>query len=110
MTVKSKRGRRRYVVFSVPAGLTREDLIHRIPGGRRFNVIQSAEGMAIVRCAPEEIGECEAAVKAVAAEAEIVTVSGTLRTLRDRYPVLKRNAPPKPVREKGPKQARMHLV
>lgn len=104
MTVKSKRGRRRYVVFSVPAGLTREDLIRKIPGGRRFNVIQCAEGMAIVRCAPEEIGECEAAVRTVAGTAETVSVSGTLKTLRDKYPILKRNAPPKPSVKKDPKQ------
>ena len=104
MTVKSKRGRRRYVVFSVPAELTREDIIHGLPGGKRFNVIQCAEGMAIVRCSPEEIGECETAVRNASSAAEIVTVSGTLKTLRDRYPVLKRNAPPKPSAKKTPKQ------
>ncbi len=105
MTVKSKRGRRRYVVFSVSPGLTREALIHGIPGGRRFNVIQCAEGMAIVRCAPDEVEECTAAVRRAEAGAETVCVSGTLRTLRDRYPVLKRNAPPKPAKDKAPKQA-----
>ncbi len=104
MTVKSKRGRRRYVVFSVPSGLTREDLIHGLPGGRRFNVIQCAEGMAIVRCSPEEIDECAAAVRTAESGAEVVTVSGTLRTLPDRYPVLKRNAPPNPAQKKAPKQ------
>ena len=103
MTVKSKRGRRRYLVFTVSDIASRESMIHRIPGGKRFNVIQCAEGMAIVRCAPDEIGECTEAVRVAEPSAELVTVSGTLRTLRDRYPVLKRNAPPKPSRAPKPK-------
>ena len=57
MTVKSKRGRRRYLVFTVPGSASRESMIRAIPGGKRFNVIQCAEGMAIVRCAPDEIEE-----------------------------------------------------
>lgn len=55
MTVKSVRGRRRYVVFAVSPGLDRETVVRRIPGGRRFPVIQCAEGYAVVRCAPAEI-------------------------------------------------------
>ncbi len=106
MTVKSERGRRRYVVFRVSADLTRETLIRGIPGGKRFNVIQCAEGWAVVRCAPSEIEECEGAVRAVFPGAETVTVSGTLRTLRDRYAVLKRNAPAKPVRKTAPEPGR----
>ena len=90
-------------MFTVPASASRESMIRGIPGGRRFNVIQCAEGMAIVRCAPEEIRECTDAVKTAEPSAELVTVSGTLKTLRDRYPVLKRNAPPKPSRAPKPK-------
>ena len=106
MTVKSVRGRRRYVAFNVSGTLTREVLIRGIPGGRRFNVIQCAEGWAIVRCSPAEIGECEAAVRSVCPDAKTVTVSGTLRTLRDRYPVLKRNAPPKPAKKAAPERTK----
>ena len=95
MTVKSKRGRRRYLVFTVPGSATRESM--------RFNVIQCAEGMAIVRCAPDEIEECTDAVRCAEPTAELVTLSGTLKTLRDRYPVLKRNAPPKPSRAPKPR-------
>lgn len=102
MTVKSKRGRRRYVVFTTVPDNTRDRMVHRIPGGKKFNVIQCAEGMAIVRCAPDEVEECVAAVKTVDPTAEMVTMSGTLRTVRDKYPVLKRNAPPKPSRSKQP--------
>lgn len=96
MTVKSVRGRRRYVVFAVSPGLDRETVARRIPGGRRFPVIQCAEGYAVVRCAPAEISECAKAVGAVDPSSHIVTVSGTLKTLRDGNPVLKRTAPPKP--------------
>lgn len=96
MTVKSIRGRRRYLAFFTSPGMTREKMVKSIPGGKKFNVIQCAEGMAIVRCAPSEFGECCGAVKTADACAEFATMSGTLRTLRDRYPVLKRNAPPKP--------------
>ena len=105
MTVKSVRGRRRYVAFKVSGTLTREVLIRGIPGGRRFSVIQCAE-WAIVRCSPAEIGECEAAVRSVCPDAETVTVSGTLRTLRDKYPVLKRNAPPKPAKKAAPERTK----
>lgn len=98
MTVKSKRGRRRYIVFTVDPELTRETLIRLIPGGKRFNVIQCAGGMAVVRCAPDEVDECESAVKTAEPSAEPLVMSGTLRTLRDRYPLLKETAPPKPGR------------
>lgn len=104
MTVKSERGRRRYVAFVTDPELTKEAVVHRIPGGKRFNVIQYAEGMAIVRCAPEEIDECVASVRQVDPFSEVLTVSGTLRTLRDRYPLLKKTAPPKPRRAPAPKK------
>ena len=84
MTVKSKRGRRRYLVFTVPESASRESMIRSI-------------------CAPDEIEECTGAVRAAEPSAELVTVSGTLKTLRDRYPVLRRNAPPKPSRAPKPK-------
>lgn len=102
MTVKAIRGRRRYLVFTVMPQLDRETLVHNIPGGKRFNVIQCAEGKAIVRCSPQEIQECSDAVRKVDGTAELVTLSGTLKTLRDKDPVLKRNAPPKPSRRKTP--------
>lgn len=101
MTVKAIRGRRRYLVFNVSEKTTREHMVRTIPGGKKFNVIQSAEGMAIVRCAPDQFDECVAAVKVTDPSAEFVTMSGTLKTVRDKYPVLKRNAPPKPPRSKS---------
>lgn len=55
MTVKSERGRRRYIAFKVSPSLTRRALIESIPGGKTFNVIQCARGMAIVRCSPANV-------------------------------------------------------
>lgn len=96
MTVKSERGRRRYIAFKVSPSLTRRALIESIPGGKTFNVIQCARGMAIVRCSPANVKECEAAVGAADPSAEPLAMSGTIRTLRDRYQVLKETAPEKP--------------
>lgn len=104
MTVKSERGRRRYIAFVTNPAMTRESAIHLIPGGKRFNIIQCSDGMAIVRCSPTEIDECIAAFGRVDPSSEALTVSGTLRALRDRYPVLKITAPPKPHRQSVPKK------
>ncbi len=102
MTVKSKRGRRRYVAFITSPEMTKQEMVDRIPGGRTFNVIQCSEGMAIVRCGPSDVGRCEEAVRACDPQAHAVRTSGTLRTLRDEYPVLKKNAPPRPPRRGTP--------
>ncbi len=104
MTVKSERGRRRYIAFTADPEMTKESAVRIIPGGKRFNIIQCAEGMAIVRCAPEEIDECISAFRQVDPTCEALTVSGTLRTLRDRYPILKKTAPPKPRKSPAPKK------
>ncbi len=98
MTVKSIRGRRRYIAFVTAPGMTKPDMVAAIPGGKTYNVIQCAEGMAIVRCGPADIERCVRAVKVCDPTAYPVKTSGTLRTLRDCYPVLKKNAPPKPPR------------
>lgn len=106
MTVKSKRGRRRYIAFRTSPGMTRGRMISSIPGGRTFNVIQCAEGMAIVRCSPDNVDECEAAVREADPSAEALCMSGTLRALRGRYPALRRNAPPRPPRKGVPPKTR----
>ena len=102
MTVKSKRGRRRYIAFVTSPGMTKQKMVENIPGGKTFNIIQCAEGMAIVRCSRTNIEQCEKAVRSCDPTAYAVRTSGTLRTLRDGYSVLKRNAPPKPPRKGVP--------
>ena len=97
MTVKAQRGRRRYIAFMTAPTLTRSGLIAGLaPWGRTYNVIQCAGGMAVVRCSPAQRESCIAAVREADASCRPVAASGTLRTLRDRYKVLRDNIPPRP--------------
>jgi len=105
MTVKAKRGRRRYIAFDVSPGLTASELTGRL-SKNRFKVIQCAGGMAIVRCPDGETERCIEAVVSADPNAVSRRVSGTLRTLRDRYRILRENAPPRPPR-KGTKPPEM---
>ncbi|MFA6870514.1 MAG: hypothetical protein WCQ63_06005 [Methanomethylophilus sp.] len=105
MTVKAQRGRRRYIAFSTNPALTRNDLIAGLaPWGRTYNVIQCAAGMAIVRCSPAQREACIAAVRQADSSCNPVDTSGTLRTLRDRYPALKAHIPPRPQNHVRPPQ------
>lgn len=90
------------MAFATSPEMTKQKMVDSIPGGRTFNVIQCAEGMAIVRCGPSEIDKCEEAVRECDPQARALKTSGTLRTLRDEYPILKKNAPPKPPRKGAP--------
>lgn len=96
MTVKANRGRRRYIAFDVSPGTTAEGLAASLP--KRYKVIQCAGGMAIVRCV-EDVEGCIASVRRADPGSVSRRTSGTLRTLRDRYSVLRENAPPRPPRK-----------
>ncbi len=95
VTVKAKRGRRRYIAFDVPADLDMGGLIQKLPRGR-FRVIQCAGGMAAVRCDAQETKDCIEAVTHAVPGAVPRRTSGTIKTLRDRYSVLRDNRPPRP--------------
>ena len=93
MVVKAVRGRRRYIVYTVPAEAGRtevlsalEKLTESMPDIR---VITSFEGKAIVRCSPQEIEQVSAAMKAYFPGSESLITSGTLRKIREVYPELK---------------------
>ena len=93
MVVKSVRGRRRYIVFTVPAEAGRatvlealSDLAEAMPDLR---VITSFEGKAVVRCSPSEIDTVTAKMKATFEGSESLITSGTLRKVREVYPELK---------------------
>ncbi len=93
MVVKSVRGRRRYVVFTVPAETGRNDmldalssLVQEMPD---FKVITSFGGKAIIRCSPSEIEKISSTMKERYPDTESLITSGTLRTVRDAYPELK---------------------
>jgi RNase P/RNase MRP subunit POP5 len=87
MTVKAKRGRRRYIAFRLADGCTHEQGLHAIArlqlsniGG--FKVIQYEGAAGIVRAAEPERDKL---VSCMAATAVLVPMrtSGTLRALRE---------------------------
>ena len=91
--MKSVRGRRRYVALHVPADLRRDGLVKAlepfsgtIPG---LKVITCGDGWAVVRCSPAEVDSAISAVTGTFPGSEPVLTSGTLKTLRDRYPELR---------------------
>ena len=96
MTVKSDRGRRRYIAFKTGEAIEKDELVSRLKSRTvRPYVIQCSDGWAIVRTEPSE---CESAMSAVADAcpgSEPLSTSGTLRTLRGKYPELQRLRPPK---------------
>ncbi|MDY0293689.1 MAG: hypothetical protein RBQ77_03865 [Candidatus Methanomethylophilaceae archaeon] len=95
MAVKEKRGRRRYVAFRVGPRTTKEALIGKLRALRGESapyVVQCSSGWCIVRCPPKDVDDTVRLVTRADPEAESLLTSGTLRTLRDRYPGM-RSAP-----------------
>jgi len=97
MTVREKRGRRRYIAFTVSREHTKDSLIRalRARTGVPPYVVQCAEGWAIVRCAPDETEVTISLVNDADPPSASLRTSGTLASLRDAYPELKRLRPPK---------------
>ena len=90
MTVKEKRGRRRYIGFSVDRGMNKTDLITRF---KRFApeppyVVQCGNGYAIVRCSPTETYKIMALMKTADPSSESLMTSGTLKALKSKVPGL----------------------
>jgi len=97
VTVKEKRGRRRYIAFRISPEITKDALISslRMLCNEPPYVIQCAEGWSILRCSPENIDETKELMRRVDASSVSLRTSGTLATLRDVYPELKRLRPAK---------------
>lgn len=92
MVVKSKRGRRRYIAFSVSPELRKEALIRamrQVDQDSPPYIIQLGGGRAIIRCPPDKREETVAAVSRVDPSSASLITSGTLRTIREIYPELK---------------------
>jgi hypothetical protein len=93
VVVKSKRGRRRYVLFAVSPDITKQSLINRIKnasaGKEPPYVVQCVSGKAIIRCAPDERDDLISLVERADRTSESLLTSGTLRTIREAYPELK---------------------
>jgi len=98
LVVKSKRGRRRYVVFDMSVQMTKEELIRAFRaknGGDAPYVIQCIPGKAVIRCSPNEIEKVKDQMRIVDGGSESLITSGTLRTVRDKYPDLKTDNKPR---------------
>jgi RNase P/RNase MRP subunit POP5 len=93
MVVKELRGRRRYIYFRMNSYFDKETLIRRLY--REFDkesipyVVQCNDGEAIIRCPPEQMEPLKQAISHIDPTSESVTTSGTLKTIRDKYPSLK---------------------
>ncbi len=97
MVVKSERGRRRYIAFIVDPALSKESLAGKLrafAGEVAPKVIQCAEGWCIVRCTPKDRDDVIALMGRAAPGSKSLRTSGTLITLRRRYPRLMETRPP----------------
>ena len=106
MVVKSMHGRRRYVVYTVPQEVGRNDVLNALSGLSKtmpeLRVITSFGGKAIVRCGPTEIRAVTECMQKAYPDCESLICSGTLRKIREIYPELKvpnKKGGPKPVRK-----------
>ena len=90
MVVKEKRGRRRYVAFSLDGSIPKSELERRISatGYGQIHVIQCAGGWCILRCEPRLLPRSKEIMAKICPGSESKTTSGNLLTLRRRYPIL----------------------
>lgn len=93
MTVKSKRGRRRYTAFEVPLGTDRRTAETAVSDIGSAKVITCGKGYAVIRSLPEDREALEDTMSARITGSVAFDCSGTLKTLRTRHPQL--NAPRK---------------
>lgn len=93
MTVKSKRGRRRYTAFEVPLGTDRHVAETAVSGIGSAKVITCGKGYAVIRSLPEDRGALEETMSTRITGSVAFDCSGTLKALRTRHPQL--NAPRK---------------
>lgn len=103
MTVKEKRGRRRYLYFEVGDGdiASNEEMLQTISlpasrmGLRSLKVIQFDGKKGIIRCALIEVDRLKDIINQSAPpvrEFRTISTSGTVRTIREKYfPEQRRN-------------------
>ncbi len=90
MVVKEKRGRRRYVAFSLGGSIPKSDLERRISatGYSQIKVVQCAGGWCILRCEPRLLDRSKEIMARISPGSESRSTSGNLLTLRRKYPIL----------------------
>lgn len=93
MVVKEKRGRRRYIVFEVSKGIDKSSLIYKANNacrlGESLYVVQCDAGKAIIRCSPDQRDRSIEIMGTADPGSTPLLTSGTLRTLREKFPELK---------------------
>ena len=95
MVVKEKRGRRRYVAFSLGRSMPRSELERSLSsaGYGQIHVIQCAGGWCILRCEPWLLSRLGDIMSRVCPGSVSKSTSGNLITLRRRFPVLWKTRP-----------------
>lgn len=92
MVVKSKRGRRRYIAFMVSPSMDKGTLINGLNSACSENesvyVVQCQNERAIIRCPPEMVERSIELMGEVDPCSVSMLTSGTLKTLRGKYPEL----------------------
>mgnify|MGYP006980732572 CR=1 FL=1 len=97
MTVKSLRGRRRYIMFAVTEDVDRRGLEGILYGLAQIRIIHCDEGMAVIRCTPGDREEVISRIVLRYPGSGSLKTSGTLKTLREIYgPFGKNQRPEKP--------------
>lgn len=91
MVVKAVRGRRRYISFTAPEGMRRDDMVVAIDGLAipSVKVITCGGGKAVIRCDPSHRDALTEGYESTFPGCCSLRTSGTLRTLRDNDPDLK---------------------
>ncbi|MCL1810844.1 MAG: hypothetical protein FWG41_01275 [Methanomassiliicoccaceae archaeon] len=92
MVVKEKRGRYRYVVFSVSPEMRKELLIKRLRSvcsGDPPYIVQCVSGKAVIRCSPKDRDEMIGLMFQADPSSVPLMTSGTLFKVRSKYPELK---------------------
>lgn len=88
MVVKEIRGRRRYILFSTPGDIAKEELLRqlRAVASDPPYIIQCINGKAILRCSNKDVDETVSVMKLADPRYTSITTSGTLKTIRDKHP------------------------
>ena len=96
MVVKSKKGRRRYVVFEVDPAYTRQSFInflnHNYTNEDIPYIVQCGEGLVVLRCTPKNVDQLITFMNSIGSKS--LLTSGTLRKLRAKFSILKETKPP----------------
>lgn len=93
MVVKSERGRRRYILFKMTSELERETVIrraNRTSDGEAPYIVQCEKNMMIARCSPDSMERTIEIVSRIDPGSSSIITSGTLKSIRDKYPEMKK--------------------